>query len=455
MEIKNVEKKENGKLSFQAEIDAAAFEAAVNKAYLKARKDIYVPGFRRGKAPRMVIEGMYGAGVFYEDAVEALAPEAYAAGKEQSGERTVGAPSILNFNVAGDKTLTIDFEVALYPEATLGQYKGVEAYKAPVEVSDEEVAKELESVQKRNARIVTVERAAANGDTANINYDGYKDGVPFDGGKGENYDLVLGSGSFVPGFEEQVVGMSAGEEKDIHITFPENYHEGLAGAAVVFKVKVNEVKESQLPEADDEFAKDVSEFDTLDEYKASLKKDLEERKSAAAESEFRNLVMAKAVENMSVEVPDAMVDEQVNLVVEDYARNCAMQGMTLEKYLDMMGVDEAAFRRIVRPSALNQVKTEILLEKVAEAEGVQISEEDVENEYKSAAERYSMELEQVKASVSPEIVTRDLKMKKATDIIFDAAVATDKPEDKPEDKAEDKAEEKAEEKPEEKAEDAE
>ncbi|MGN1002261.1 MAG: trigger factor [Oscillospiraceae bacterium] len=448
MDIKNVEKKENGILSFQAEIDSAAFEAAVNKAYLKAKKDIYVPGFRKGKAPRMVIEGMYGASVFYEDAVEALAPEAYMTGKEQTGERTVGAPSIRNFNVAEDKTLTIDFEVALYPEVTLGQYKGLEAYRPAVEVSEEEVAKELESVQKRNARIVTVERAAANGDTANIDFDGYKDGVPFDGGKGEGYDLVLGSGSFVPGFEEQVVGMSAGEEKDIDITFPENYHADLAGAAVVFKVKVNEVKESQLPELDDEFAKDVSEFDTLDEYKASLKADLEKRKSDAAERDFREAVMEKAVKNMTVTVPEAMVDEQVNLVLEDYARNCAMQGMSLEQYLGMMGVDEATFRQIIRPSALNQVKTEILLEKVAETEGVEISEEDVENEYKSAAETYSMELEQIKANVSAEIVSKDLKMKKATDIIFEAAVATDKPE-------EEEAPQQTEEKTEEKAEDAE
>ena len=448
MDIKNVEKKENGILSFQAEIDSAAFEAAVNKAYLKAKKDIYVPGFRKGKAPRMVIEGMYGASVFYEDAVEALAPEAYMTGKEQTGERTVGAPSIRNFNVAEDKTLTIDFEVALYPEVTLGQYKGLEAYRPAVEVSEEEVAKELESVQKRNARIVTVERAAAKGDTANIDFDGYKDGVPFDGGKGEGYDLVLGSGSFVPGFEEQVVGMSAGEEKDIDITFPENYHADLAGAAVVFKVKVNEVKESQLPELDDEFAKDVSEFDTLDEYKASLKADLEKRKSDAAERDFREAVMEKAVKNMTVTVPEAMVDEQVDLVLEDYARNCAMQGMSLEQYLGMMGVDEATFRQLIRPSALNQVKTEILLEKVAETEGVEISEEDVENEYKSAAETYSMELEQVKANVSAEIVTKDLKMKKATDIIFGAAVATDKPE-------EEEAPQQTEEKTEEKAEDAE
>lgn len=444
MDIKNVEKKENGKLTFQVEIDSAAFEAAVNKAYLKAKKDIYVPGFRKGKAPRMVIEGMYGTGVFYEDAIDSLALEAYKAGEEQIGERTVGSPAINKYDVAEDKTATIDFEVDLYPQVTLGEYKGLEAYKAPVEVTDEEVDKELESVRKRNARIVTVDREAANGDTANIDFDGYKDGVPFDGGKGEGYDLVLGSGNFVPGFEEQVVGMKAGEEKEIDITFPENYHEGLAGAAVVFKVKVNEVKESQLPELDDEFAKDVSEFDTLDEYKASLRKDLETRKSEDADKDFRNLAMAKAVGNMTVELPEVMVDERVNAVLEDYARNCAMQGLSLEQYFGMMGVDEATFRQIIRPSARNEVMTEVLLEKIAEVENVEITEEEIENEYKSASEAYNIDIDQVKSSVPVEIVTRDLKMKKAADVVYNSAVAVDEPEET-EGQGEEKTEEKTEE----------
>ena len=430
MVVKNLEKKENGKLGFQVEIDAAAFEKAVNGAYLKAKKSIYVPGFRKGKAPRMVIEGMYGADVFYEDAIEALAPEAFDAGMAENTLRTVGNPGIVNFNVDESKNAVIDFEIALYPEVKLGEYKGLEVYKAPVEVTEEEVAAELEKEQKKGARIVSVEREARDGDTANIDFEGFRDGVAFDGGKGEGHDLVLGSGSFVPGFEEQVVGMKAGEEKDIDITFPENYHADLAGAAVTFHVKCNEVKETVLPELDDEFAKDVSEFDTLEEYKASLKSEIEKRKSENAENDFKAAALQKAVENMEVEVPDVMIDEQVNNVCEDYARNCAMQGIEFQQYLGMMGMEEQGFRAMIRPSAANEVRTQIFLEACAEAEGIEIAEEDIEKEYAAAAEAYSMEVEKIKEAIASEIIARDLKMRKAAQLVADASVATDvKPED--------------------------
>ena len=428
MDINNI-KREDGKLSFQAAVDAATFEAAVNKAYLKAKKSITVPGFRKGKAPRMIIEGMYGAGVFYDDAVEALALDAFNAGKEQCGDRTVGDPAITNYNVAEDKSLTIDFEIALYPEVTLGEYKGITAYKAPVEVTDEDVQKELENVQKRNARIVVVDREAQDGDTVNLDYDGYKDGVRFDGGKAEGHDLVLGSGAFVPGFEEQLVGLKAGDEKDIDITFPENYHEGLAGAAVVFKIKINEVKESQLPELDDEFAKDVSEFDTLDEYKASVKERLESERTKDAENEFKNKVMAKAVENTEVTVPAVMVDERVNQIIGDYARNCAMQGMTVEQYFGMMGIDEQMFRTYIRPSAENDVKTELMLEKIVEVEGIEVTEEEIEEQYQKASEMYGMDIEGLKKAVQPEMFERDVKLNKASVLVTDAGVATDKEEE--------------------------
>ena len=429
MDVKNVEKKENGKLSFQVEIDRAAFEAAINKAYQKAKKDIYVPGFRKGKAPRMVVEGMYGAEVFYEDAVNEIAPEAYDTGLKAADVRVVGRPAVTNFSVSEEKALTIDFEVAMYPEVTLGEYKGIEVYKEKCEVSEEEIAAELERVQKRNARIQVVEREAQNGDTVNIDYDGYKDGVRFDGGKDEGYDLVLGSNSFVPGFEEQLVGLKAGEEKDLDITFPENYHEGLAGAAVVFKVKVNEVKESILPELDDDFAKDVSEFDTLDEYKTSISENLLKSKEANAQNEFEFATLAKAVANMTVNVPEEMIDEQVDNMVNEYRQNIAMQGMNFEQYLGMMGMDENTFRGIMRPSAENQTKNEILLEAIAAAEGIEPSEEDIEEEYKRAAEMYGAELEQVKAAIAAELVTRDLKLKKAAEVLYTNAVVTDvKPE---------------------------
>ena len=374
---------------------------------------------------------MYGANVFYEDAVEALALDAYKAGLDEAKDRTVGDPAITKYDVAEDKTLTIDFEAALYPEVTLGEYKGLKAYKAPVEVTDEDVEKELESVRNRNARIVTVDREAKDGDTVKIDYDGYLDGVPFDGGKAEGHDLKLGSGSFVPGFEEQLIGAKAGDEKDLDITFPEDYHAELAGKAVVFKVKVHEVKETQLPDLDDEFAKDVSEFDTLDEYKADIKAKLAENKAEAAENNFRSLVIEKAVNNMTVEIPDAMINDRVNQTIEDYARNCAMQGMSLEQYFGMMGIDEKTFRAYVRPGAESNVRTELLLEKVAEVENLEISAEEIEEEYKKAAEAYGMEVEKVKEAAAEELLIHDLKLRKAADLLAENAVVLDEPEEEP------------------------
>ena len=441
MDVKNIEKKENGKLGFQVEVDSAAFEAAVNKAYLKAKKDIYVPGFRKGKAPRMVIEGMYGPEVFYEDAVNEIAPEAYDAGMAEAKVRTVGSPAITDFNISKEKLLTIEFAVALYPEVELGQYKGLEVYKEPVEVTDEEVAKELERVQKRNARILTVDREAKDGDTVNIDYDGYKDGERFEGGKDEGHDLVLGSNSFVPGFEAQLVGMKAGDEKDINITFPQDYYEGLAGKDVVFKVKVNEVKESQLPELDDDFAKDVSEFDTLDEYKADIRKTIQGSKENNAETEFHAAALDKAAENMKADIPAEMVDENVESIVSEYRQNCANQGFDFKQYLGMMGMDEKSFRDIMRPSAERNARNEVLLEAIAETEKIEPSEEDIEAEYARAAEGYQVDVEKVKAAIPAELISRDLRIKKAAEIIYDSAVATDvKPEEKTEEKAEEKAE---------------
>ena len=430
MEIKNI-KREDGKVSFQVTVDAESFEAAINKAYLKAKKNIFVPGFRKGKAPRMVVEGMYGAGVFYEDAVESMALDCFKAGMEEAKDRTVGDPAITKYDVAEDKTLTIDFEAALYPEVTLGEYKGVSAYKAPVKVSADDVKQELEKVRDRNARIVTVDRPAKMGDTVNLDYDGYKDGVRFDGGKAEGHDLVLGSHQFVPGFEEQMVGMAAGEEKDIDITFPENYHEGLAGAAVVFKIKVNEVKERQKPELDDEFAKDVSEFDTLKEYKADIKKNIEDSRKETSDNDFRNAVLEKAAANMTVTIPDAMVTERVNSVIQDYARNCAMQGITLEQYFGYMGINEETFRHYLRPNCEKDVRTTLLLEKVAEVVGFPISPEEIEEEYQRQAENYGLELDRVKSTVPEDIVASDLKLRKAADFLVENAVALDKPEEEP------------------------
>ena len=427
MDVKNIERGE-GKVSFQVVIDPTAFEAEVNKVYLRSKGRITVPGFRKGKAPRMVIEGMYGKDVFYEDAVDAMALEAYQAGVKETGERTVGDPAITDYQVEDDKTLTISFEAALYPEATLGEYKGLTAYKAQVSVSDDEIRKELEAVQKRNARIVTVDRGAQEGDTLTIDFDGYRDGKRFRGGKAEGHKLTLGSGAFVPGFEEQLVGAKAGEEKELDITFPEDYAPELAGAAVVFKVKVHEVQETQLPALDDEFAKDVSEFDTLEEYKADIKKGLEEKRQASAEDAWHTLLLKKASENMTVEIPDAMVNARVNSAIEDLSRRCRAQGYTLERYLQAMGVDERSYRGFIRPSATNEVRLEVLLEKVAEAENIEVSAEEIEEEYKNSAERFDITVERLKEAVTEDLIERDIKMEKARKLIWENGVATDVPE---------------------------
>ncbi len=428
MDTKNIER-EKGKLSFQVTVDAAAFETAVNQAYLKAKRRIMVPGFRKGKAPRMVIEGMYGADVFYEDAVDSLALDAFKAGSAEAGDRTVGDPAITNYHLNDDKSMTISYEIALYPEVTLGEYKGLTAYKAPVEIGDEEVSRELESVQRRNSRILTVDRGAKDGDTVTIDFDGYRDGKRFQGGKGENHDLVLGSGSFVPGFEEQLIGAKAGEERELNITFPEDYTPELAGADVVFKVKVHEVQETQLPELDDEFAKDVSEYDTLEEYKESIRRELAEAREKSVENGFRADLIRKAVSNMTADIPDAMVNSRVNAMLEDVARRCRAQGMSLQQYLGMMGLDEQSYRRFIRPSALSDIQAELLLEKVAEVEGLTASEEEIEAEYASSAERYDTDVETLKKGVPADVIAADLKMRKAGDLIRDNGIATDKKED--------------------------
>ena len=445
MDIKNIERKD-GKVSFQVTVDPESFEQAVNKAYLKARGKIMIPGFRKGKAPRKLIESMYGAEVFYEDAVDALALDCWRAGMDEAGDRTVGDPAITDYQIDDEKALTISFETALYPDAVLGEYKGLSAYKAPVEVSEDEVNKELENVRKRNARIVTVDREAQNGDTVVIDFDGYLNGKRFDGGKGENHSLKLGSGSFVPGFEEQLVGARAGEDRELNITFPEDYVADLAGKDVVFKVKVHEVQEEQLPELDDEFAQDVSEFDTLDEYKASLKADLEKKAAEKSDEEFRSALLKKAAEGVTVTIPDVMINSRVNAMLEDYSRSIQMQGMTMEQYLGMMGMDVPTFRSFMRPSAESALRNEMMLEKVAEVEGLEPSEEEIEKEFTETAEKYGMELDRVKELLNVEVVKQDLKLKKATDLIVANGVATDVPEkseedEQPEASAEEKTEE--------------
>ena len=427
MIVKNVEKKENNTAVFQVESDAAEFEAAVNGAYLKNKASIYIPGFRKGKAPRAVVEGMYGKDVFYQDAMDELAPQAFEQGVKEAELRFVGAPSITDVNVTDEHTVVYSFTVTLYPEVTLGQYKGIEATRETVTVSDEDVNAEVESVRKRNARKVSVEREAQMGDTANIDFDGFLDGERFDGGKAEGYDLELGSNSFVPGFEEQIVGMQIGEEKDLDITFPEEYVEDLAGKAVVFKVKLNSLTVSELPELDDEFAKDVSEFDTLDEYKADIRANLEKRRQDEAEEKVRSEIMHKAAENMTVEIPEVMVQEKVEEILRNYAANFGLNSRDIEyaQLLQMMGLDENTINVSIRPGAQVQVKNDLLIEAVIKAENIEATDEEVEEYLNKVAESIQAQPEEVKNYFGLEFLAGERKKEKATNLIIDSAVITE------------------------------
>ncbi len=422
MIVKNVEKKESNLVSLQVEVDKDEFEEAVNSAFHKNKNKVSVPGFRKGKAPRMVVEGMYGANVFYEDAIEEVAPKAFALGVEENSLNVVGRPNITAADVSDDKALTLTFESALYPEVTLGQYKGVEAPREEIKITDTDVDAYIDELRKRNARQVTVDRAAKLGDTVVFDYDGYLDGTRFDGGKAEGTSLELGSGQFVPGFEEQIVGMKTGEEKDLDITFPEDYHEGLAGKAVVFKVKVHEITELDLPAVDDEFAKDVSEFDNLVDYKKAIEDQLIDARTKAVNEDFGYTVMQKAVENMTCDVPQVMIEERMGDMINEYDRNLMARGMRLEEYIRMTGMDPVAFQNMIAPQAEAQVRTDLLLSAVAKAEDIQVTDEEVEKAITEIAEAYNLTVEQIKQMVPTASMAEDMKKKKANDIIMQSAV---------------------------------
>ena len=438
MNVKEFEKKEKNTAELTVVTTPEEFEAAVQKAYIKNRGRINVPGFRKGKAPRRMIESMYGAGIFYEDAVEALAPEALDAGIREKELDTVGRPSILDFNIGEDKSLTLKFRVSLYPEVKVSKYKGIAAPKMAVRVTKKDVDREIESARQRNARIESVDRAAANGDIVNIDFEGFIDGVAFDGGKGEGHDLELGSGQFIPGFEDQLIGAKAGDEVDVNVTFPENYAPELASKAATFKVKVNEVKVKELPELDDEFAKDVSEFDTLEEYSASVKEELSERKREEAQRAFEEVVMSRLTDNVECEIPDDMVEEHLDSMLNNFRYNLARQGMELEQYFSMMGMSVESFRQETRPTAEKQIKLDLAFEHIAKTEDFPVSDEDVENEYKRLADEYHMGVDEVKRAVTADSVKTGLKLEKAKKLVLDTAVAEKK--EKKSDKA-DKAEE--------------
>ncbi len=422
MNVKSIERNGN-ETTIVVEIDKDLMESGVQKAYLKARKNIQLPGFRKGKAPRKMIESMYGAHVFYEDGLDEIFPEVYKAAVVEQDVKAVGRPSLTDMNISDDGIVTLTLTTEVYPEVTLGQYKGVEAPKAEASVSDEQVAAELNTMAQNVASTETVERAAEMGDTANIDFEGFDNGVAFEGGKGENFDLKLGSGSFVPGFEEQVVGMSAGEEKDINITFPEDYHAELAGKPVVFHVKCNKVTVTNVPAMDDEFAKDVSEFETLEELKADIRAKALENAQKQADSAFEQACVDKVLENVTVDMPKALVEAELDNQMERFAYQLQMSGYSVEQYAKMMGGDMNTMRNAFRPTAEKQAKVNVTLAKIIEEEGLTASEEEINAEYEALAKQYELEVEKVKSMIPVEEIKASLETRKAVKLIVDNAVA--------------------------------
>ena len=422
MNVKNIEKKGN-EATIVVEIDKELMESGVNTAYMKARKNIMIPGFRKGKAPRKMIEKMYGAHVFYEDGLEEIFPEVYKFAVIDQDVKAIGRPSLADMDISEDGIVTITLTTEVYPEVSLGEYKGLKVEKEKVVISDEQVEAELDRMTQNVASTETVERAAEMGDTANIDFEGFDNGVAFDGGKGENFDLKLGSGAFVPGFEEQVVGMAAGEEKDIDITFPEDYKADLAGKAVVFHVKVNKVTQTNIPAKDDEFAKDVSEFDTLEALKADIRAKAEEQAKKQADAAFEQACVEKAAENTTVEMPKALVEAELDNQMERFGYQLQMSGYSMDAYAKMMGGDLNTMRNAFRPAAEKQAKINVTLNKIVEAEEISVSDEDVAAEYEALAKQYELELDKVKEMVPAEEIKANLETRKAVKVIVDSAKA--------------------------------
>ena len=422
MTVKSCEKLEKSRVALTIETSAEEFEAAVNKAYLKMRGKINVPGFRVGKAPRKIIEKMYGAEVFYEEAVNIILPDAYEAAVKEQELDVVGYPEVELESCTKDGVV-FKCTVAVYPEVKLGQYKGLEAPKAEVKVVAADVNARLKEMADRNSRLVSVERAVKKGDTADIDFEGFDNGVAFDGGKGENFDLEIGSGSFVPGFEDQLIGMKAGEEKDIDITFPKDYTPELAGKPVVFHVKVNEVKVKEVPALDDEFAKDVSEFDTLKDLKADIKKKLTAERTEAAQRAFEDVLMAKVAEGVEADVPHEMVDLQAEQMTEGFKQQLAAQGIPFDQYLKMTNTTEDDFKKQAHEPALQQVRMDLAVAALVKAEELEATAEEIEAEMKSVADKYGMDLDTIKKYLPEADVREQVLRSKAIKAVADAAVA--------------------------------
>ena len=429
MKLTNVEKKEKNQVVLSITVEADVFEAACEKSYRKNAHSINIQGFRKGKAPRKIIEKLYGPEIFYDDAMNACIPDAYEAAVEEAGLKVVSQPSITDVDVK-DGEFVFTAVVYVKPEVSVKDYKGIEAEKDEAVVTAEEVEAELTRMQDRNARQVSVEREAKKGDIVNLDFEGFVDGVAFEGGKGEKFDLELGSGMFIPGFEEQLESKKAGDECDVDVVFPETYQEKtLAGKPAVFKCRINEVKENQKPALDDEFAKDVSEFDTLADLKADIEKKQQESKTASADNAFQERVMDKVIENLEADIPEAMVETQLDRVAEDFSYRLAMQGMEFESYLKMTGMTKEQFRQVFKPQALRQVKIRLALEKIAELEGLEVTDEDLNAEFAKLAENNKMDVEKVKELLSAEDLKGDMLCQKANDFVIANAVAVAKKEE--------------------------
>lgn len=419
MELKNTEKQEHSVVALTIEITKAEFEAAKDKAFKKTGKNITVPGFRKGKAPRKMIEKLYGEGVFFEEAFNIIYPDAMEMAVEKSGIKPVGRADVDLGDPAEEGGLTIIAKVPVEPEVELGEYKGIEVEKETVKVLQADVKAELNRMAQRNARTETVERKAKKNDTVDIDFEGFVDGVPFEGGKAEHHELTLGSGAFIPGFEDQLIGCKAGDEKDVVVTFPEEYHaKELAGKEATFKCKVHKVEETILPEIDDEFAKDVSDTcETLDDLKKEITERLKAERQEAADNAFEEKVLDAVIDGMKADIPAAMIDAQVDTIVQNFGYRLQMQGMGLEQYLKMTGTEMGAFRAMFKDQAERQVKTRLALQKVVELEGITVSDKELEEEYAKMAEQYKMEVEKVKAIVSKEALEGDLKISNALEFI--------------------------------------
>ena len=423
-----VENLEKNMIKLTIEVEASEFEKAIEKAYQKQKNQITIPGFRKGKAPRKMIEKMYGAGVFYEDAANAIIPEAYTkALEEYEGTEIVSAPSIDVVQIEAGKAFIFTAEVAVKPEVTLGQYKGVEIDKVEATVTAEEVEAEIKHEQEANAREISVEgRPVKDGDLTVIDFEGFVDGEAFAGGKGEDYDLTIGSGAFIPGFEEQLVGAEIGKEVEVNVTFPAEYHAAeLAGKEAVFKCTVKEIKEKELPELDDEFASEVSEFDTMEEYKASVEKKLADKKAADVKNAKETAAVDAAVANATMEIPAAMIETQQRQMVDDFAQRLQMQGLSLDQYFQFTGMTASSMMDQVKPQAEARIKSSLVLEAIVKAEGIEASEEDFAAEAAKMAEQYKMEvtaIEEMLGEAGKKQVMNDLAIAKAVEFIVANAV---------------------------------